>query len=48
MQMQLLLSAISVGLNTNLHNPSVKDKWTIDQFKDQLKGLNAESKLQRY
>lgn len=36
----------TVGLNTNLHNPSVKDKWTIDQFKDQLKGLNAESKLQ--
>ncbi|WP_395476485.1 T4SS guanine nucleotide exchange effector RalF [Rickettsia endosymbiont of Pantilius tunicatus] len=36
----------TVGLNTNLHNPSVKDKWTIDQFKDQLKGLNTESKLQ--
>ncbi len=36
----------TVGLNTNLHNPSVKDKWTIEQFKDQLKGLNTESKLQ--
>lgn len=36
----------TVGLNTNLHNPSVKDKWTIDQFKDQLKGLNTDSKSQ--
>ncbi|HJD61407.1 MAG TPA: T4SS guanine nucleotide exchange effector RalF [Rickettsia endosymbiont of Columbicola hoogstraali] len=41
-----ILAYATVGLNTNLHNPSVKDKWTIDQFKDQLKGLNIESKLQ--
>jgi len=43
----LILAFATVGLNTNLHNPSMKDKWTIEQFKDQLKGLNTESKLQK-
>lgn len=42
----LIAAFATVGLNTNLHNSSMKDKWTFEQFKDQLKGLNTESDSQ--